>query len=243
MLAPPNAPAQIGVRNLPPEFMLILGLVFLLVGLVFAFAGSRTWHILMVIVGAIIGGLLGVFAAFYYFNSPWAALAGGLIGSMIGSKLFGYVAETAVPFAFALLIFIIGYIIARPRTATTFDAILIAGAAAFVVLLLGMFIVEQLIALLTAAIGGLLSMFGLVFTGAYYGHDWSREGLIVAGVLFLTGLVSQFWMQADEKEAREAMVLRRQAAQSRVVVVSSTPAPTGAAATAPAPPVPRGPAR
>ncbi|HLF07315.1 MAG TPA: hypothetical protein VI893_09115 [Thermoplasmata archaeon] len=226
MPSPATGYAQIGVRNLPPEFMLVLGMVFLIVGFVFAFAGNRTWHILMVVVGALIGGLLGVFAAFYYFNSPWAALAGGLIGSMIGSKLFGYVAETAVPFAFALLIFIIGFIIARPRTATTFDAILIAGAAAFVILVLGIFIVEQLIALLTAAIGALLSMFGVVFIGAYYGHDWSREGLILAGVLFLTGLISQFWMQADEKEARAALVMRRQSVRTTVVAPAAPgPAP------------------
>jgi hypothetical protein len=207
---------QLGLRNLPPEFTLVLGMVFLIVGFVFAFAGIRTWHILMVIVGALIGGLLGVVAAFYYFNSPWAALGGGLIGSMIGSKLFGYVAESAVPFAFALLIFIIGFIIFRPRAATTMDAVLIAGAAAFVVLILGMFVVEQMIALLTAAIGALMAMFGIVFVGAFYGHDWSQEGLALAAVLFLTGLVSQFWMQADEKEAKEAVVLRKRTVEQQI---------------------------
>lgn len=185
--------------NIDPIVILVLGVALLIMGIVFAFAGRKVWQMLMVLIGAFIGGLIGLFIGYYYF-STYGGLFGGIIGSFVGSWLFRYVAESAVPVALAILVFLISYIISN-------GSILISASIAVITMILAFFIVDVLLSLLTAAIGAILALFGIVFIGGYYYYppdQLVRLGVMLAVILFFAGLAVQTFMAREEREALRA---------------------------------------
>lgn len=189
-----------------PVLILVLGVILLIMGFVFAYAGRKVWHMLVVLIGAVIGGLLGAFIGYVFLGSI-GALIGGLIGSFIGSQIFGYVAEAAVPIALGILIFIIVFLLTEGN-------IIVSAVVALAVLVLAFFMVDVLLTVITAAIGGILALFGVVFIGAYYEYateELVKMGAILGVILFFTGLIVQMLTVKEERDAIKAKLARSRA--------------------------------
>jgi hypothetical protein len=189
----------IPAMNIDPVWILGIGMVLLIIGVVFSFAGRKTWHMLMVLIGATIGGLIGLFIGYYYFGAI-GGLVGGIAGSFVGSQLFGYIAESAVPVALAILVFLIAYIISDGN-------LIISACISVVAMILAFFVVDALLSVLTSAIGAMLALFGIVFIGSYFYYppdQLFRLGVMFSLILFFAGLAVQLFTVKEEREALRA---------------------------------------
>jgi len=189
--------------NIDPVIILIFGVALIILGIVFAFAGRKVWHMLMVLIGALMGGLIGLFIGYYYF-STYGGLVGGIVGSYLGSLIFRYVAESAVPVALAILVFLISYIVLNGN-------LILCGAIAITVLILAFFIVDVLLSLLTSAIGAILTFFGIIFVGGYYSYppeELIQLSILVSLLLFVSGLILQMIIAHEERAELKARLTK-----------------------------------
>ncbi len=132
--------------------MLILGLILLAVGLALAFFGRAMWESLMSIIGGFIGWFLAYFFAAYIMGWVWwMAMIAGFIGGMLGSWIFGALVEIALALIVAILagglVFILG------GAGWAIPAVIVF----VIVFALSYYFMDDLIAIVTAIIGGILS--------------------------------------------------------------------------------------
>ena len=131
---------------------LVLGLILLGVGLLLAFFGRAMWESLMSIIGGFIGWFLAYFFASYILGWEWwMAMIVGFIGGMLGSWIFGALVEVALALIVALLagglVFLLG------GAGWAIPAIIVF----VIVFALSYYYMDDLIAIVTALIGGILS--------------------------------------------------------------------------------------
>ena len=187
--------------NLDPRVVLAIGAALVLLGLALAFWGRGIWRRIMALIGMVLGGIIGFIAGYAiggftvggYTISPYVlGLILSLIGALIGTLLFAKLVNIALALviglaAAALVFFSLG---ASTGTATLADARVIGAIIAFVVVFaLSYYFIEELLAILTAAIGGALLGFGvyiLLWPGGIIAAAAAGIGVFALGMIYQT---------------------------------------------------------
>ena len=147
-----------------PEIRYLLAAILILTGLALAFWGHGLWATVMSMIGALLGAVVG-----YLFG---AALGGDLtglilaiVGAVIGSILFTKLVKVALAFLVGLLAGAAVYGVLGGRatfTAGQLDTPLIAAILVLIVVFgISYYYIDDIIGIITAAIGGLLLALGL----------------------------------------------------------------------------------
>src|SRR5881296_3044177 len=147
-----------------PEIRYLLAAILILTGLALAFWGHGLWATVMSLIGALLGSVVG-----YLFG---AALGGDLtglilaiVGAVIGSILFTKLVKVALAFLVGLLAGAVVYGLLGGRatfTAGQLDTPLIAAILVLIVVFgISYYYIDDIIGIITAAIGGLLLALGL----------------------------------------------------------------------------------
>lgn len=146
----------------------IIGVILVVTGLLMALWGHGIWNMVMSMIGALLGSAVGyIFGA--AFGGPIAGLVLALVGAIIGSILFSKLVKVALAFLVGLLAGVLVYALLGGTavfTAGRVDAPLIAALLVLVVVFgLAFYFIDDLIGIITAAIGGLLLAAGLYLLG------------------------------------------------------------------------------
>src|SRR5712691_9466374 len=151
-----------------PEIRDLLAAILILTGLALAFWGHGLWATVMSLIGALLGSVVG-----YLFG---AALGGDLtglilaiVGAVIGSILFTKLVKVALAFLVGLLAAAAVYGLLGGRAQFTpgqIDTPLIAAILVLIVVFgISYYFIDDIIGIITAAIGGLLLALGLFLLG------------------------------------------------------------------------------
>src|SRR5438128_11018268 len=151
-----------------PEIRYLLAGVLILTGLALAFWGHGLWATVMSMIGALLGAVVG-----YLFGAALGGDLAGLIlaivGAVIGSILFTKLVKVALAFLVGLLAgaAVYGLLGGRAQfTAGQLDTPLIAAILVLVVVFaISYYFIDDIIGIITAAIGGLLLALGLFLLG------------------------------------------------------------------------------
>src|SRR5438445_1768526 len=195
-----------------PEIRYLLGAILIFTGLALAFWGHGLWATVMSLIGALLGSVVG-----YLFG---AALGGDLtglilaiVGAVIGSILFTKLVKVALAFLVGLLAgaAIYGLLGGRAQfTAGQLDTPLIAAILVLVVVFgISYYFIDDIIGIITAAIGGLLLALGLYLLT----NTIVTPGLAGLGVFLLGALV------------QTATIKRKQRARTRAAATPPPPPP------------------
>jgi large-conductance mechanosensitive channel len=183
------APAALpGGLNFGPEVTYILAAVLILTGLALAFWGHGLWSTVMSMIGALLGSAVG-----FLFGAAFGGLIGGLIlalvGAIIGSILFTKLVKVALAFLVGLLAAAVVYGLlggqARFQEGHIDAALIGALLVLIVVFAISYYFIDDIIGIITAAIGGLLLALGLYLLSA----GTATAGLAGLGVFILGALV------------------------------------------------------
>ncbi len=149
------------------EAATIIGIVLAVVGLAMAFWGHGIWASVMSMIGALLGSAVG-----FLFGSIFGYIGGlvlAVVGAIIGSILFSKLVKVALAFLVGLLAGVLVYSVLRgPATFTQgqMDVPLVAAILVMVVVFaLAFYYIDDIIGIITAAIGGLLIAAGLYLLG------------------------------------------------------------------------------
>ena len=191
-----------------PEAGILIGAVLILVGLALAFWGHGIWASAMSMIGALLGSAVG----FLFGAAAGLGYLGGLIlaavGAIIGSILFSKLVKVALALLVGLLVGALVYGLMGGTavfTAGQFDSALVVSLlAVIVVFALAYYFIDDLIGIITAAIGGLLLAGGMYLLGQPFLLD------AVAGIgVFILGAAVQ---TSKLRKRREAAARARAAA-------------------------------
>lgn len=150
-----------------PEATLIIGAILILTGLALAFWGHGIWSSIMSLIGALLGAAVGYLfgAALGGRDAVLVGLALAVVGAIIGSILFSKLVKIGLAFLVGILAAALTYTALRGTgrfTPGTLDAPLVASLLVLlVVFALAYYFIDDLIGIITAAIGGLLLGAGL----------------------------------------------------------------------------------
>ncbi len=193
-------PAAVPGLNFGPEVTYILAAVLIITGLALAFWGHGLWSTVMSMIGALLGSAVG-----FLFGAALGGLIPGLIlalvGAVIGSILFTKLVKVALAFLVGLLAaaLVYGLLGGQARfTQGQLDPALI-GALLVLIVVFGIsyYFIDDIIGIITAAIGGLLLALGLFLLSA---------GTVTAGLaglgVFLLGALVQTAAIKKKKRAR-----------------------------------------
>lgn len=154
------------VLPFPASIAAIIGGVLLITGLLLAFWGHGIWAMVMSLIGALLGSAVGYLFGFAV-GGDIVGLVLAIVGAIIGSILFSKLVKVALAFLVGLLAGALVYSLLQgrayfDRTNYTLDLPLIA-ALIVVVIVFGIayYFIDDLIGIITAAIGGLLLAAGL----------------------------------------------------------------------------------
>lgn len=171
------------IEWLPPEAVLIIGIILLLIGLGLAFFGRMVWGTLMSLIGAFIGGAIGYAIGFI--------LGGGLVGlilsflfAIIGSMLMGALVKVGLAFlagllAGGLVFTMLGGLALDSRLIVSFIVLTIIFAVCY-------YFIEEMIGIITALIGGILLGIAIWLL-----TDDVSFGLLLGGLAFVGGALVQ----------------------------------------------------
>src|SRR5216117_2370148 len=197
------APAAVPGLNFGPEVTYILAAVLIITGLALAFWGHGLWATVMSMIGALLGSAVG-----FLFGAALGGLIPGLIlalvGAVIGSILFTKLVKVALAFLVGLLAAALVYGLLRGSANFTgqMDPPLV-GAILVLIVVFGIsyYFIDDIIGIITAAIGGLLLALGLFLLSA---------GTVTAGLaglgVFLLGALVQTAAIKKKKRARKRAV-------------------------------------
>jgi len=147
-----------------PEVRYLLGAILILTGLALAFWGHGLWATVMSLIGALLGSVVG-FLFGVALGGDLAGLILAIVGAVIGSILFTKLVKVALAFLVGLLAgaAIYGLLGGRAQfTAGQLDTPLIAAILVLVVVFgISYYFIDDIIGIITAAIGGLLLALGL----------------------------------------------------------------------------------
>ncbi len=192
-----------GVPVVSGEAALIIGIILVIVGLALAFWGHGIWSSVMSLIGALLGSAVG-----FLFGTGFGivtALILALVGAVIGSILFTKLVKVALAFVVGLLAGAAVYGLLHGSATFSpgqMDAPLIAALLVLVVVFgISYYFIDDLIGIITAAIGGLL------LAGGLYLLQGPGSGLTsaLAGVgVFVLGAIVQTSAIRRRKRARAA---------------------------------------
>ena len=147
-----------------PEVRYLLGAILILTGLALAFWGHGLWATVMSLIGALLGSVVGSLFG-VALGGDLAGLILAIVGAVIGSILFTKLVKVALAFLVGLLAgaAIYGLLGGRAQlTAGQLDTPLIAAILVLVVVFgISYYFIDDIIGIITAAIGGLLLALGL----------------------------------------------------------------------------------
>ena len=148
-----------------PEATLIIGAILILTGLALAFWGHGIWSSIMSLIGALLGAAVGYLFGAALGGNYIVGLALAAVGAIIGSILFSKLVKIGLAFLVGILAAALTYTALRGTgtfTPGTLDAPLVASLLVLlVVFALAYYFIDDLIGIITAAIGGLLLGAGL----------------------------------------------------------------------------------
>ncbi len=166
------------------EYSVPIGIALLMVGLILAYWGLKTWRFILPIIGGMIGFYLGLFISSLMGLTGFTPYIVGAVCAAICSSLFGLLANFALSAALAA---IVAYGVFS-ASGGIWIAGSIAGALMFFVFYSK---ADELVELITSAIGG-----GMAALGAYLMYYHQEYMVYVAPVLglglFISGLVYQY---------------------------------------------------
>src|SRR5213078_713169 len=170
-------PAAVPGLNFGPEVTYILAAVLIITGLALAFWGHGLWSTVMSMIGALLGSAVG-----FLFGAA-------LVGAVIGSILFTKLVKVALAFLVGLLAAALMYGLLGGQARFTqgqLDPALI-GALLVLIVVFGIsyYFIDDIIGIITAAIGGLLLALGLYLLSA----GTVTAGLAGLGAFILGALV------------------------------------------------------
>ncbi|TMA05159.1 MAG: hypothetical protein E6J93_04370 [Methanobacteriota archaeon] len=147
-----------------PEVRYLLGAILILTGLALAFWGHGLWATVMSLIGALLGSVVG-FLFGVALGSDLTGLILAIVGAVIGSILFTKLVKVALAFLVGLLAGAAIYALLGGKaqfTAGQLDTPLIAAILVLVVVFgISYYFIDDIIGIITAAIGGLLLALGL----------------------------------------------------------------------------------
>ena len=147
-----------------PEVRYLLGAILILTGLALAFWGHGLWATVMSLIGALLGSVVG-FLFGVALGGDLAGLILAIVGAVIGSILFTKLVKVALAFLVGLLAGAAIYALLGGKaqfTAGQLDTPLIAAILVLVVVFgISYYFIDDIIGIITAAIGGLLLALGL----------------------------------------------------------------------------------
>src|SRR5947208_5412433 len=157
------AAAAIPGLNFGPEVTYILAAILIITGLALAFYGHGLWTTVMSMIGALLGSAVG-----FLFGAALGGVVAGLVlalvGAVIGSILFTKLVKVALAFLVGLLAAALVYGLLRGSANFTgqMDPPLV-GAIPVLIVVFGIsyYFIDDIIGIITAAIGGLLLALGL----------------------------------------------------------------------------------
>jgi MFS family permease len=202
----------VSIPNVGAEATLLIGGVLVVTGLLLAFWGHGIWAAVMSMIGALLGSAVG-----YLFGVPLggdiAGLVLALVGAVIGSILFSRLVKVALAFLVGLLAGALVYSLLHGRAYFdpqnySLDPPLIAALLVLVIVFgIAYYFIDDLIGIITAAIGGLLLAAGLYILNA---------GVAVAAAAgiggFILGAIVQTRAINRKRQIREQQKAMAQAA-------------------------------
>ena len=182
------AAAAIPGLNFGPEVTYILAAILIVTGLALAFYGHGLWSTVMSMIGALLGSAVG-----FLFGAALGGIVVGLIlalvGAVIGSILFTKLVKVALAFLVGLLAaaVVYGLLGGQARfTEGSLDAALVGALLVLIVVFaISYYFIDDIIGIITAAIGGLLLALGLYLLSA----GVATAGLAGLGVFILGAFV------------------------------------------------------
>lgn len=151
------------------EAGVIIGVILVITGLALAFWGHGIWSSLMSLIGALLGAAVGFLFGASLSSSILVGLILALVGAIIGSILFTKLVKVALAFLVGLLAgaAVYGLLGGQARfTQGQIDTPLIAALLVLIVVFgISYYFIDDIIGIITAAIGGLLLAFGLFLLG------------------------------------------------------------------------------
>ncbi len=187
-----------------PQITFILAAILIITGLALAFWGHGLWSTVMSLIGALLGSAVG----FLFGAAVQGELVGlilALVGAIIGSILFTKLVKVALAFLVGLLAGAVVYGVLGGRasfTAGQMDNRLVAAILVLIVVFgISYYFIDDIIGIVTAAIGGLLLALGLyLLLGPGSGTTAALAGL----GLFALGAIVQTAAIRRKKQARVA---------------------------------------
>ena len=195
-----------------PQVAYIVAAILIITGLALAFKGHGLWSTVMSMIGALLGAAVG----FLFGGALGGTVVGlilALVGAIIGSILFTKLVKVALAFlvGFLAAAVVYGALGGQARFTTgQMDAPLIGALLVLVVVFaIAYYFIDDIIGIVTAAIGGLLLAVGL------YILDAGTVTAALAGLgVFILGAIVQ-----------TAAIKRKRRARAGVGAASAPPPP------------------
>src|SRR5881275_1438329 len=195
-------PAAVPGLNFGPEVTYILAAILIITGLALAFYGHGLWTTVMSMIGALLGSAVG-----FLFGAALGGVVAGLVlalvGAVIGSILFTKLVKVALAFLVGLLAAALVYGLLRGSANFTgqMDPPLV-GAILVLIVVFGIsyYFIDDIIGIITAAIGGLLLALGLYLLSVVSTLTAALAGLGV----FVLGAFMQTSAIRRKRQARAA---------------------------------------
>ena len=196
------------IPNIPSEITTLIGGVLIVTGLVLAFWGHGIWAMVMSMIGALLGSAVG-----YLFGVPLGGNLVGIVlaivGAVIGSILFSKLVKVALAFLVGVLVGALVYSLMNGQayfTARTLDPALIVSLLVVVVVFgISYYFIDDLIGIITAAIGGLLVAAGLYIVNvSTLVAALAGIGLFVLGAYVQTRAINRKKRIKEEQKAMAA---------------------------------------
>lgn len=195
--------------GIPEEWVTLIAIVLVVVGLLTAFFGRRVWREVMSFAGAVIGGVVG-YSIGASMGDQIMGLVVATLCSMIGAAVMVFVAKIGIgAIAGVLAYVVVGAVLGSPVVG------LIAAVIAFAVTLA---YIDVAIGVVTAIVGGLLVGIGMLWLDL----DMLLVVLGLLGVMVI-GMAFQMVALKDETELKRRM--RGVGASGPVAVAALSPPP------------------
>ncbi len=202
------SPLALTIPNLAPEAGVIIGGILVVTGLLLAFWGHGIWAAVMSMIGALLGSAVGYLVGATVSGSDIVGLILAIVGAVIGSILFSKLVKVALAFLVGVLAGALVYALLNGKAtfnAGTLDAPLIVALLVVVVVFgVSYYFIDDLIGIITAAIGGLLAAAGLyILNVATLLAAVAGIGLFVIGAVVQTRAINRKRRLREEQKAIE----------------------------------------